>query len=154
MVSIPNPKLPPSAPEMEESYASTGVLPLGLATRLGGASSTLNLPAPRVLLALAPQNIAWEFLDVLGECGGPLHLTLPIYGCWAKGTETFAAIEKFAGVKVDDETLDHPHNALNLQIDAHKTMGRHLGWGIKAIPSSNDQRITTMIDRASPEIYG
>jgi hypothetical protein len=66
---------------MDESYKSTGQPFLGIAKRVGVESSTFNLPAHKVLLALithaqSPDSIAREMLVELGNCGNSLVETL------------------------------------------------------------------------------
>ncbi|KAI6116630.1 hypothetical protein EDD16DRAFT_1592059, partial [Pisolithus croceorrhizus] len=57
-------------------------------------------------------------------------------------TLTFLVIETFSGLTLDAETiqnhLNHPCNTLNLKSNAHDIMDKHMGWGVKAI-SSDDQ---------------
>ena len=66
---------------MDESYESTGQPFLGIAKRVGVESSTFNLPAHKVLLALithaqSPESIAREMLFELGKCKNSIVETL------------------------------------------------------------------------------
>ncbi|KAF8837546.1 hypothetical protein BDN67DRAFT_972811 [Paxillus ammoniavirescens] len=58
--------------------------------------------------------------------------------------QTHSAIEAFTGHKLDakfiQKYINHPSNALNLQIDAHDSMDKFLSWGIEANFSDNQVR--------------
>ena len=70
------------------------------------------------------------------------HLLDDAYPYLSIQTQTFSAIESFTGFALDTEAtqiyLNHPGNALNLEIGAHEIMDKNLAWGIEAI-YSNDQ---------------
>ena len=55
--------------------------------------------------------------------------------------QTLVAIETFTGFKLTTQTmldnLNHPHNSLNLNNNAHKLMDNYLAWGIEAIPDDD-----------------
>jgi hypothetical protein len=66
---------------MDEGFQSTKHPPLGIATRVGVESSTFDLPAHKILLALityaqSPEIFANEILFELGKCGNPIVETL------------------------------------------------------------------------------
>ncbi|KAI6117319.1 hypothetical protein EDD17DRAFT_1881031 [Pisolithus thermaeus] len=61
-------------------------------------------------------------------------------------TRTFSAIETFSGFALDAEAiqnhLNHPRNVLNLESNAHDMMDKHMGWGIEAISSDDQDRLS------------
>ena len=71
---------------MEEGYGSTSQPPLGIARPSSAESSTLNVPAHRLLKALithspSPETIAKELLVELGKCGNPPVKMLSVLLC-------------------------------------------------------------------------
>ena len=70
---------------MDERYESTRQPPLGIARRVGAESSTFDMPAHKILIALithaqSPETIAKELLIEIGKCGNGLVEAL---GCFA-----------------------------------------------------------------------